>query len=282
MAKNKFDNVTLRAGDIHEPESIVRDDYSKPTFAEMEMKLQGTRAYEYNSRKTVERQKKPSYKETLGHSFFWFKQIHLPILKHSKQKPRLTSKSKRKDFSILAVVLVVFLVGMTGYVSSNWESVRQIITTSSDEKMADLPFHEVNDNKYDTGAQCVGSFLAFVAEGDAPNAMGCLDFYSGTTYFRRETEVNKFTELTGSDEAYYARMLLRDLYDEYKTDNAKVKLGEDIVDYSFHAGPSLTEGRHIISVDMEIWTESGYQVISMKIPTVTRGGDYYIAYEAIK
>ena len=282
MAKKKIDNVTLRAGDIHEPESIVRDDYTKPTFAEMEMKLQGTKAYEYNARKTVEMQKKPSYKETLGHSFFWFKQIHLPIIKHSRQNPKLTAKGKKKEYSILAVVLVAFLVGTVGYVSSNWESVRQIITTSSDEKMADLPFHEMNDNKYDTGAQCVGSFLAFVAEGDAPNAMGCLDSYSGTTYFRRETEVNKFSERTGSDEAYYARMLLRDLYDAYKTENVKVKLGEDIIDYSFYAGPNLAKGRSIISVDMEIWTESGYQVISMNIPTVTRGGNYYIAYEAIK
>ena len=66
MAKNKYDNITLRAGDIREPESTVRDDYSKPTFAETEMKLQGTKAYEFNARKTQSRAttvKKEEYKD---------------------------------------------------------------------------------------------------------------------------------------------------------------------------------------------------------------------------
>ena len=168
-----------------------------------------------------------------------------------------------------------------GYVSSNWESIRPMVTTSTDEKLSELPVHTVADNEYDTGAQCVGAFLKFVCEGDGPNAMRCLDSYGRFSYFGCETEMKESGIYAQAGEAYFARSLLRDLIDAYDSGSEFVNLRYDIDDYSFRASPSLLEGWHIIKVNMEITTADGYQTINLNIPTVTYGGNYYISYENI-
>lgn len=284
MAKRNNDRQTLRAGDINEPLSIVRDDYSKPTFAETEMKLQGTKAYEYNARKTLSRAttaKKEEYKDKTGHHFVWYKQIYLPILKLKPKNKKFTGKSKKKDHSIAAVLLTVFVIAMVGYIVSNWDSIRPMLISKSDNISSELIFHEQADNDYDSGAECVGAFLAYVAEGDAPNAMRCLDSYAGFSYFGCESRAIEYENTTGNSQGHMARMLLKDLVGAYDDGSQFVNLRADIDEYSFRATPALWEGRHIIRVQMELETVDGYQQINLKIPTATLNGNYYIAYEAI-
>ena len=281
----KDDRTTLRAGDIHEPESIVRDDYSRPTFAESEMKLQGTKAYEYNARKTLSRAttvKKEEYKDKTGHHVVWYKQIYLPILKLKPKLPKLTSKSKKKDYSIFTMVVTFVVVALIFYIASNWESIRPAVTAASDSCADELVFHERGDNDYDSGAQCVGAFLAYVAEEDAPNAMRCLDTYAGTSYFKCETTVTEFvSRVSGATEGSFARSFLQDLDAAYDNGSDDIDLSRRITDYGYRCTPSLIDGREYISVTMDITTTQESGRLKLKIPTVTFKGNYYINYERI-
>ena len=284
MAKSE-ERTTLRAGDIHEPESIVRDDYSRPTFAETEMKLQGTKAYEYNARKTLARAsavKKEEYKDKTGHHFVWYRQIYLPVLKIKPKNKKPGSKSRKKDYSILTMILTFAVVALIFYIASNWENIRPAVVAKSDRYAEELVFHERGDNDYDSGAECVSAFLAYVAEEDASNAMRCLDAYAGTSYFRCDTMTTDYvSRVAGATEGSYARTFLQDMVDAYDDGSDNIDLSKRITDYSYMCSPSLIDGREYISVTMDITTTQDSGRLKLKIPTVTVKGNYYINYERI-
>lgn len=281
----KDDRTTLRAGDIHEPESIVRDDYSRSTFAEMEMKLQGTKAYEYNARRTLVKAasvKKEEYKDKSSHHFVWYKQIYLPVLKLRSSPKRPSGKSNNKDFSILTMILTFAVVALTSYIASNWESIRPAIVAKSDKYAQELVFHERGDSDFASGAECVGAFLAYVAEEDAPNAIRCLDTYAGTSYFRCETMTTDYvSRVSGATEGSFARSFLQDLVAAYDNGSDDIDLSRRITDYGYRCTPSLVGGRECISVTMDITTTQESGRLKLKIPTVTYSGNYYINYERL-